>query len=59
MTFLPSLMYVEIVIVCGGPMFVACKRINIPPKVFIYEIELATNKITSPRTGNILATHEH
>lgn len=52
-------MYVEIVIVCGGPMFVACKRINIPPNVFIYEIELATNKITSLRTGNILATHEH
>lgn len=36
MTFYHSLMYVGIVIVCGGPMFVACKRINIPPNVFIH-----------------------
>lgn len=62
-----------IIIVCGGAMFMAfmsnsCPRIYIPTNVpvyasifliFIYEIELVTNEITSSQTKKILATLEH
>lgn len=58
-------------LVHGKPMFVAlvgnpCPRIYVPTNVyaiicliFIYEIDFAPNEIKSPRTKNILVTHEH
>lgn len=66
-------MYCEIIIDGVGRMFVAsegnpCTRNYIPTNVdtsiclvfiYLYKIEIATDEITSPRTRNILVTHEH